>query len=419
MDKIILLGIDGVPFELMKDLAKKDIMPNFKELCTLYTFKPLKSSIPPVSSISWSSIITGCNPGEHGIYGFSSFIPNTYTLSFPNFNALKKPAFWHKFSDKKCAILNVPSTYPVKELNGVHISGFISLDLEKAVYPKKYLPFLKSIDYEIDVDSSLAHKQSKEKFLDELFKVLDIRFKMFKYFWKENKWDIFMPVITGSDRLGHFLWKSYENNKDQYYNRFLEYFEKIDEIIGFFSKKIDNRDVFIILSDHGMENIFKNVNINTYLEEEGVLKLSSNLKKYNRVMKGSKAFVLDPGRVYLNKKGVFPNGTISKEEEKETIEELEKILYELRYKKQKVVKKIYNKNDIYHGDMIKNAPDLVIMENKGFNIKASIGKEKIFEEENIFSGKHNDQAFILINQSISIEHPSVENILNFFGDNYA
>ena len=69
--------------------------------------------------------------------------------------------------------------------------------------------------------------------------------------------------------------------------------------------------------------------------------------------------------------------------------------------------------------MIKNAPDLVIMENKGFNIKASIGKEKIFEEENIFSGKHNDQAFILINQSISIEHPSVENILNFFGDNYA
>ncbi|MHA1335928.1 MAG: hypothetical protein ACTSPW_09260 [Promethearchaeota archaeon] len=35
MDKIILLGIDGVPFELMKDLAKKEIMPNFKEFCIL------------------------------------------------------------------------------------------------------------------------------------------------------------------------------------------------------------------------------------------------------------------------------------------------------------------------------------------------------------------------------------------------
>ena len=40
-----------------------------------------------------------------------------------------------KKSRKKRIIINVPSTFPVKPLNGIHISGFVSLDLERSVCP--------------------------------------------------------------------------------------------------------------------------------------------------------------------------------------------------------------------------------------------------------------------------------------------
>ncbi|MFX1385071.1 MAG: alkaline phosphatase family protein, partial [Promethearchaeota archaeon] len=229
-ERNIILGIDGVPFELISNLSNKGVMPNLKELKNEFTFKKMKSSIPHISSVSWSSIITGKNPGEHGIYGFSEMIPNTYSLSFPNFNALKSKPFWHREQDKKHIIINVPATYPAKELNGIHIAGFVALDIEKAVYPKEYIKFLHELDYKIDVDAKLAHQQSKHPFINELFDVLKVRKKTYKLFWNKLNWKNFMIVLTGSDRMGHFLWHIIEDNTNQYYERVLDYFRKIDNI---------------------------------------------------------------------------------------------------------------------------------------------------------------------------------------------
>ncbi len=399
----------------MEKLSNNDIMPNFKQLKSEYIFKRLRSSIPHISSVSWSSIITGKNPGEHGIFGFTDIINNTYSLSFPNFNALKSKPFWHQKPEKKHIIINVPSTYPAKKLNGIHIAGFVALDLQKAVYPDKYFQKLQGIGYEIDVDSKIAHQQSNDIFFDELFRVLYIRKKTFDLLWKELKWDNFMPVITGSDRIGHFFWHVYEDYKNPLYHRFLEYFQEIDNIIGEIYNKLNEDDTFIILSDHGMERNKYNINLNTYLEDQGFLILAENLKKYNRISKGSKAFVLDPGRIYINKKGSYPNGTVKKEDEKIILDELESLFYNLKYEKQRVIKKVYKRDDIYSGKERNRAPDMVLVEKKGFNLKSGIGKEKIFEEENTLSGKHNENSFILINKEINVKSPSVEDIVGFLG----
>ncbi|MFW9973311.1 MAG: alkaline phosphatase family protein, partial [Candidatus Odinarchaeota archaeon] len=65
----VILGIDGVPFDLMNKLSNSGVMPNFNQLKKEFYFNKMKSSIPHISSVSWSSIITGKNPGEHGIFG--------------------------------------------------------------------------------------------------------------------------------------------------------------------------------------------------------------------------------------------------------------------------------------------------------------------------------------------------------------
>ena len=67
--KTVIVGLDGVPFDMLKTLAQDGIMPNAQRLIGQGSFRAMRSSIPEISSVAWSSIITGCNPGEHGIFG--------------------------------------------------------------------------------------------------------------------------------------------------------------------------------------------------------------------------------------------------------------------------------------------------------------------------------------------------------------
>jgi len=413
-NRTVIIGIDGVPYNLMKNLSDKDVMPNFKELRKEGIFTEMSSSIPEISSVSWSSIITGKNPGEHGVYGFTSLIKGTYTLSFYHFKSLKAPTFWQRDMSKKYVIVNVPSTYPAQEINGLLISGFVSPDLEKAVYPPSFLEKLKNLNYKIDIDSEKGHKSQRLLF-KELFETLELRRKIFELLWEEIPWNIFMIVLTGTDRLGHFLLDAYENKNHEYHNEFLKFFSQIDEFIGDINSKLRENDSLIILSDHGMETIKTNVNVNTYLANEGYLTLGDNPKKgYNNIQNGTKAFALEPGRIYINKAGKYPRGCVKKGDEDKLIEELIDLFTHLKRNGEKVIKKVYRKEEIYHGAYVEDAPDLVLLPNSGYNLKTSLFKKELFEEDS-FAGKHTQEdAFLYIknrdNLSIVPEKPSVEDV---------
>ena len=415
-NRTVIIGIDGVPYSLLKYFSEKDVMPNFNELRNNGVFKRMDSSIPEISSVSWSSAITGKNPGEHNIFGFTDIIPNTYTISFPNFSTLKSKPFWIKQNKEKHVVINVPQTYPVKELNGFHISGFVSLDFDKSVYPLDYIDYLNEINYRIDVDSNKAHK-SIDLFLDDLFDVHEKRMKLTNKLWENYKWDNFMIVFTGSDRIEHFLMDAYKNKNHTYYDKFIEYFKRVDASIGDILKKMNEHDNLIMLSDHGMENIKTNVNVNSVLVENEILFLGDNYKKrYNNIEEKTQAFALDPGRIYLNKKNKFPKGEIYSSKEKNIIDKITDIFSNLKFNGQRVVKKIFLKEDIYHGKYLENAPDIVLLPNSGFCLRAGINDKKIFEHDDIIKGMHTqDDAFLFVknkfNQDKIPEKPCVEDII--------
>lgn len=278
MKRLIIVGLDGVPHRLLKDLSQRGVMPHARTLIKQGIFRQMQSSLPEISSVAWSSIITGKNPAEHGIFGFTDFPQGTYRLSFPNFNDLKAPPFWKKDNSGRSIIINVPATFPASELNGVHISGFVALDLERATYPPSLIPKLKELDYRVDVDSSKVHK-SIDLFLRDLDTTLKARVEAYRYLWDKEDWDSFMLVFTGTDRLSHFLWDAYEDPTHKYHSSFLGHFRKIDEVIGEISEKINDNDCLIMLSDHGFELLDKNVNINYFLQEEGFLRLKNISRK--------------------------------------------------------------------------------------------------------------------------------------------
>ena len=139
MGKTVIVGLDGVPYGMIEDFAQSGVMPNMAKLISQGIFRKMQSSIPEISSVAWSSIITGKNPGEHGIFGFMDLFDGSYKMRFPNFTDLKAKPFWEDWPGRSI-IVNVPSTYPVRQMDGVHVSGFVSVNFEKSIHPKSLMP---------------------------------------------------------------------------------------------------------------------------------------------------------------------------------------------------------------------------------------------------------------------------------------
>ena len=393
--KTIIIGLDGVPFGMIKRFAEAGVMPHTAKLISQGIFSVMHSSVPEVSSVAWSSMITGENPGQHGIFGFMDLSAASYKMKFPNFDDLKAPPFWDLWEGESI-IINVPSTYPVKAMNGVLISGFVSIDFEKSVHPKSLVPDLKRLDYRLDIDSQKAHRSMK-LFLEDLDKTLDARIEAYRYLWDSSNFQTFMLVFTATDRLMHFLWDAYEDADHKYHNLFLEHFGRIDEVIGEIAGKISDDDLLIVHSDHGFERLDYDVYINYLLIQEGLLQFKDtrNIALEN-IDYGTKAFALDPARIYINRKGRYPRGTVDRADMPDILDRLEKLFSSIIINGRNVIRDIYRKEQLYSGPYIENAPDMVLVGAEGFNLRANIKAEKLYDK-GIFSGKHTqDTAFLVI-----------------------
>ena len=418
--RTVIIGLDGVPFKMIRTLCEMDVMPCTRELIKHGVFKTMCSSIPEVSSVAWSSMITGKNPGEHGIFGFMDLFENTYKMRFPNFRDLKSRPFWDEWGGKS-VIINVPSTYPVREMSGVHISGFVSVDMARSVYPQGLLEEIVELGYRLDVDSQKAHS-SMELFLSDLDRTLEARIRAYRYLWDNTAWRTFMLVFTGTDRLMHFLWNAYEDKTHKYHDLFLEHFSRIDEVIGEIGSRLCDEDLIVIHSDHGFERLDKDVYVNYVLKEEGFLRFKQGQEPALRnISRRTKAFALDPARIYLNVQGKYPCGSVEPDEVNEILIALEDIFDRLKIEGRKVIRDIYRKEEIYSGPYFDKAPDLVLVAGEGFNLKANM-KTETLADKGVFTGKHTqDTAFLILrgirDETVIPDMPSISEIKSIIESN--
>jgi len=393
-----VIGLDGVPYPLLQDLAQRGVMPSMAELISSGNLHQLKASLPEISSVSWTDFMTGTNPGTHGIFGFTDLKPNSYDLRFPNFQDLKTDTFWDRLEQdkKQSIIINQPSTYPARKINGKLVSGFVAIDMAKAVYPLSLKPELEKLGYEIDIDTFRA-REDHELLWKELSRTLMGREKAFRNLWKED-WDFFEIVITGTDRLQHFLWDAYQNTSHPYHQNFLDYYNAVDALVGkivtAYRELTGTEQGLYLLSDHGFTGITQEVYLNTWLKKEGYLDFNSaEPKDLSDLTSQSRAFVMDPNRLYLHQKGRFPRGCVSNEEKSELKSELKAKLMNLEYEGEKVVQTVWDTEKIYSGPEALKGPDLIILSHHGFDMKGSVKKKDVFGRTNL-QGMHTwDQAF--------------------------
>ena len=75
--KVIVLGFDGIDFDLTRKWIDEGRLPNFARLEQAGGLAPLETSMPPQSPVAWSNFITGMDSGGHGIYDFVHRDPET------------------------------------------------------------------------------------------------------------------------------------------------------------------------------------------------------------------------------------------------------------------------------------------------------------------------------------------------------
>ncbi len=396
--RVFVLGLDGVPYSLLQDLASRDIMPSVKNLIESGHLHKMKASLPEISAVSWTDFMTGSNSGTHGIFGFTDLKPDTYDMRFPNFHDLKTTTFWDTLGKRKkrSIVINQPSTYPAREINGILISGFVAIDLAKAVYPPDFRSSLDKLEYQIDIDTTRS-RENPDFLWKDLYRTLDKRIETLNLLWKQD-WDYFEFVITGTDRLQHFLWNANADTEHPHHKNFLDYYRQIDQVIAYVTKSFrrlnESDEGLFLLSDHGFTGIEQEVYLNVWLEEQGYLHFDpSPPESLGNMSSSSRAFAMDPNRIYLNLKDRFPKGSVKRSERDSLKIEIAEKLENLEWEGKKIVRKVFDAHQIYKGPHTEQGPDLIVLSEFGFDMKGSIKKKEIFGRTDL-QGMHTwDDAF--------------------------
>lgn len=393
-----IVGLDGVPFDLLLGLAEDGIMPAMHRLIQGGYLHRMKASLPEVSSVSWTSFMTGTNPGTHGIFGFTDLREHTYQIRFPNFLDVKAPTLWDRLGEMglKSIVINQPSTYPARRIEGALVAGFVAIELAKAVYPLSHLAALEKMGYQIDIDTQRA-RQDHAFLWKELNSTLEGGRKAFQYFW-DQEWNLFEFIVTGTDRLHHYLWDAHADSRHPSHAAFIDYYSKvdglIDQIAGRFQELTGGIEGLYLLSDHGFTAIVQEVYLNAWLTHAGYLRFDSLTPKHlSEMAPGTRAFALDPNRIYINLKGRFPRGVVEKAEKETLKSEITAALMELEFGGSKVVREVLDAEEIYSGPHVPKGPDLIVLAKRGFDLKGSLERKDIFGRTDL-QGMHTwDDAF--------------------------
>ncbi len=181
----------------------------------------------------------------------------------------------------------------------------------------------------------------------------------------------------------------------------VDYYRQVDNFVGKIWERFREQEGegaierFFLLSDHGFTGIKQEVYINRWLQNEGYLSQPAGAKSLEVIDEDSSAFCIDPGRIIINRKGNFPRGSVVEADLPYFVEEIRGKLEELEYDGKPVMRKVFAREEVYHGPLASEGPDLVALSHHGFDLKGSLSAESVFGRSNL-TGMHTwDDAFVL------------------------
>ncbi len=221
-------------------------------------------------------------------------------------------------------------------------------------------------------------------FLQQCDRVMAEREGMMLYELNKFKEGLFYCLYDTPDRIQHMFWRFTEpdhpaNNgaANPDFARVIEdHYKQCDAVVGKALQYADEDTLFIVLSDHGFNTFRRGFHVNTWLHDNGFLTLKNGIQPGpengdffpNVDWSRTKAYSLGLAGIYLNVKGREANGIVKPEDMEQVKQQIIQGLsgIEDAVTGRKALRSVLRQEQVYSGDYLKDAPDLVLNFSAGY-----------------------------------------------------
>lgn len=329
----MVIGLDCAAPELVFERFA-GALPNLDRFRAEARWGRLESVIPPITVPAWACMMSGKDPGRLGIYGFRNRVDHGYdNLKTANSESVREPLLWDILGavGLNSILIGVPPSYPVRPVRGVRLGCFLTPGTagDDWAYPAAVAGELRSALGGYEVDVADFRSPDKDRLLREIFALNQRQFDAAEYLLAKKPWDYFMMVNIAVDRMHHAFWSYFDHDHrkyepgNPYEGKMLAFYQEVDERIGRLLRFADEKTAVLIVSDHGAKRIDGGICVNEWLIREGLLTLEGPLPAtptpYAKIgVDWSRTEAWGEGgyyaRVFINKRGREPEGTVPEAE---------------------------------------------------------------------------------------------------------
>ncbi len=238
------------------------------------------------------------------------------------------------------------------------------------------------------------HRIGEAAFIQDLDRMIDQREAMCIEVLDNDKPNLFVEVFSCADRVQHMFWRFedkghplYDPKLDKRFgDAILNVYKRMDRFVGLVRERYEDDDTLLMVcSDHGFASFRKGVNINTWLVDNGYMRLKGqdnpryNLRDLfgggdffaNVDWRGTRAYALGLGLIFINLAGREGRGIVQPGEEYDNlVTEIGNKLLELCDPDDgsRVVSAVYPGREVYRGGRTGEAPDIVVGFSRNYRV---------------------------------------------------
>lgn len=302
MTKTLFIGLDGATFTLLDYLTQEIpqhgiVMPFLRQFMAKGFRAVLHSTAHPLTPPAWTSLLTGRNPGSHGIFDFmkAKELGTDVFFTLYDFRDIQVETLWMILTrmGKKSVSLNFPMMAPPPSLNGVLIPGFTSWKhLKRNSLPEDLFTQLKEhvegfdpkeLAWDFERENEIGLEMESDYLAQWIRYHLPREeqwFRIAHWLFKAEKPDLMTIMFDGTDKIQHQAWhvlhpdfqEQYHSEQDQLLRTLcFDYFRRLDNSIAKLVQEAGDGVQVFMASDHGFTTSTQVVRINRYLGELGYL----------------------------------------------------------------------------------------------------------------------------------------------------
>lgn len=251
----VLVGIDGMEWSVIDDLAKKGQLPNITALRARANATKLATAYGANSPIVWTTVATGMDKEIHGITNFD--VATDSGTAAVSSTMRKVPAIWNMVSllNRRAMLLGWWGSWPAETINGVVVSDRAHRAIETRVSPASFEATFAAELKTINADRALFPTDEDAGVEDRI-----MSYYLVKNAAAGSGYNLVIAYIHGTDLVSHKYWKYYRPDsfssidpemQKKYADVIPAKYRAVDAMIGRLVKAMDPKTNLILVSDHG------------------------------------------------------------------------------------------------------------------------------------------------------------------------